>query len=194
MTRLSGTLTNWLKVVDLPGSPDSLEGYLGLTIKSAEFSTFADGKMSLDLTFLEHDKKFGCNVTNRERLSTMAQDPEVVGDTVPGLIGWRVKIGKEWDRAMGGGQQICCRIQGAQSPSGAFANAPHVPSDAERAQAAVDERLGGQPLASPMEHAVGPQEGVSTRGALGGESLKEPPGFDAASDPAPASDLDDIPF
>jgi len=68
--RLGETIqSTWLKSMDIPNGENG--GVLDLTIKGASMSTFDDGKQSLDLSFHEHPKVLGCNVTNRKSLLGM---------------------------------------------------------------------------------------------------------------------------
>ena len=79
--------SKFLKVGDV----DEGGGHLDLTIKNASWSTFQDGKPSLDLEFHETDKTFGCNPTNRKRL--MFFFGEDIDES--NLIGRVIRIGKE---------------------------------------------------------------------------------------------------
>lgn len=81
--RIADTIENnrWLKVEDLGTSPPT--DYLDLTIKKAEMGTFGDGKVSLDLTFHEHEKCFGCQPTNRKRLMMLFGE-NVQVESLPG--------------------------------------------------------------------------------------------------------------
>jgi len=97
MVRIADTLSGqWLKVEDLGSNPAA--DFLDLTIEQAQMGTFADGKVSLDLTFHEHEKKFGCQPTNRKRL-IMLFGEEVQVESLPGQ---RIRLHAEMTTTISG--------------------------------------------------------------------------------------------
>jgi len=173
--------TNWLKAEHIG------DGNLGailspLVIEKAEVGHFdpEKTKLSLDLTFTNHDRQFGCNITNRRRLEMMfGEDLDITG-----LAGKIIAIQVELDKFQGK-EILCCRIV---APAHTTAeNATQQNRASAEAHAAADRGMAAH---------VGAQE-VRTRAEPLGEPIptpghgtEEPPNFIDAQDPG----ADDVPF
>ena len=96
--------SRWFKVEDLPNSP---HGFLDVTIAGNAQGKYQDGKDSLEVSFYEHPKPLGLNVTNRKRLMLMFGNDVGLDE----LTGRRIRLYAELTQDQSGSPIWGVRIQ-----------------------------------------------------------------------------------